>query len=215
MLLRAILFLRVGTNGIKASCLLVFCGEGRSALCAEDRVLCWLCAKTLKDSTKPNDELPTKVFLAETGRLSSSLDWAPRASTEHRSQSKGQARLSCGSGWGTIAVLTKGIWSKPFKEFGEDQSKLWLNPLRMAKDKWCCITWPFACLRGRWHRECSKGFPASNESKQCMQGAYKIIAKRALSFCSGRFFLFFYLPITKLHDFFASLIKQLIDAGAL
>lgn len=187
-----ILFLRVGTQGIKASCLLVLCGEGSSALCAEDGVLCWLCPKTLKDTTKP-DELPTKVSPAETGWLSSSPDWAPRASTEHRSQSKGQAKLSCGSGWGTTAVLAKGIWSKPFKEFGEDQSKLWLNPLRMAKDKWCCITWPFASPRGRWHRERSKEFPASSESKQCMQGAFKIIAKRALSFCSGCFFSFFFI----------------------
>lgn len=53
------------------------------------------------------------------------------------------------------------------------------------------------------------------KANNVMQGALKMIAKRALSFCSVCFFLFFYLPITKLHDFFASLIKQLIDAGAL
>lgn len=44
-----------------------------------------------------------------------------------------------------------------------------------------------------------------------------MIAKTALSFCVCFLSVvaLLNLPITRLHDFFASLIRQLIDAGAL
>lgn len=138
-----------------------------------------------------------------------SPDWAPKASTrgdaEHR-KGKGQVLL-----WTGMRHPINPSSKPLLKEFGKQHSKLWLNPLRMNKR--CCIQ-TFGSLQGKRHRECSEEFPVSNESKHCMQGALKMIAKRALSFCSVRFWGF-YLPITKLHDFFASLIKQLIDAGAL
>lgn len=64
---------------------------------------------------------------------------------------------------------------------------------------------------------CSKEFGASNENKWCTWRAVKMIAKTALSFCVCFLLVvvLLNLPITRLHDFFASLIRQLIDAGAL
>lgn len=154
--------------------------------------------------------LSTEVCFRGTGSSTRfSPDWALRASTrgdaEHR-KGKDQVLL-----WIRMRHHINPSSKPLLKEFGKHQSKLWLNPLRMNKR--CCIQ-TFGSLQGKKHRECSKEFPVSNESKQCIQGALKIIAERALSFCSVRFWVF-YLPITKLHDFSASLIKQLIDAGAL
>lgn len=64
---------------------------------------------------------------------------------------------------------------------------------------------------------CSTEFWASDENKWCTWRAVKTIAKTALSFCVCFLLVVVLLNllITRLYDFFASLIKLLIDAGAL
>lgn len=52
--------------------------------------------------------------------------------------------------------------------------------------------------------------------KQTMYaGSFKNDCKESPELLLCEVFSLFYLPVTKLHDFFASLIKQLIDDGAL
>lgn len=46
-------------------------------------------------------------------------------------------------------------------------------------------------------------------------GSFKNDCKESPELLLCEVFSLFYLPVTKLHDFFASLIKQLIDDGAL
>jgi len=83
-----------------------------------------------------------------------------------------------------------------------------LNPLSMATSD---------AATNHTTMVCSKEFWASDENKWCTWRAVKMIAKTALSFCVCFLLVvaLLNLPITRLHDFFASLIRQLIDAGAL
>lgn len=132
-------------------------------------------------------------------------------------QSKHQRGCRAQKGWGPGSALDQD--EAPHKSFIQTSIKrIWKAKkqavAKSTQNEQEVLHQTFGSLQGKRHRECSKEFPVSNESKQCMQGAFKMIAERALSFCSVRFWVF-YLPITKLHDFFASLIMQLIDAGAL
>lgn len=57
---------------------------------------------------------------------------------------------------------------------------------------------------------------SSEQREQIMYvGSFKNDCRESPQLLFRALWGFFYLPITKLHDFFASLIKQLIDAGAL
>lgn len=57
---------------------------------------------------------------------------------------------------------------------------------------------------------------SSEHRKQIMYvGSFQNDCRESPQLLFRALWVFFYLPITKLHDFFASLIKQLIDAGAL